>query len=72
MQCEALVLGGVGLLCGTVALHLDPLAVVEGLAWRGLLGQLFETRGTPAAVGGGADRDLCYAAGRGEGVKETT
>lgn len=63
--CTALVLRGVRLLCGAVALHLDPLAVVEGLARRGLLRRLLEARGAAAAVGGGADGDLGNAGSRG-------
>lgn len=66
--CGALVLRGVRLLRGAVALHLDPLAVVEGLAGRGLLRRLLKTCGAATAVGGGADGDLSDTESRGWGV----
>lgn len=57
-----LILRGVCLLRGTVALHFDPLALVQGLAWRGLLGRLLLSRSAAAAVvGRWADGNLSYA-----------
>lgn len=57
-----LILRGVCLLRGAVALHFDPLALVQGLAWRGLLGRLLLSRSAAAAVvGRWADGNLSYA-----------
>lgn len=57
-----LILRGVCLLRGTVTLHFDPLALMQGLAWRGLLGRFLLSRSTAAAVvGRRANGDLSYA-----------
>lgn len=57
-----LILRGVCLLCGSVALHFDPLALVQGLAWRGFLGHFLLSQSAAAAVvGRRADGDLSYS-----------
>ena len=61
------VLRGVSLLCGAIALHPNPLAVVQGLTRGGLPGGLLQPRSTAAAVGSGADGDLGDPGGKGGG-----
>lgn len=64
MLFQVLILGGVGLLSGAVALHLDPFALVQGFTRWWFPARLFQSLCTAAAVGCRTDGHLSHATTR--------